>query len=341
LLPSFSSQNWQQGGSCVSANRSLHVLRARTAGIRGTGLDLAGQRSRSPFVLVRPSASVRSGTAPWRRPGRSLGRGCRRPDGGRRVVRGHRAWWRQDRVDRDALGLHGDARPPRLDRCRARGADEGRGRRRHRRAERGRRPSRAVRLFRRSCDRAGSGLSRSADVPAPACRTQPARTAAGERASRRADCAAGNDGTLRAGAGGRSLYDTAAGSGRPGRGVAAGLRRRGARRGRGRRGAHDRADGPRAARGPCCGDLHCTPRRSGECRGRLGPQVAARAGPRSVAAFAADLRGRRAAPRSPCRVGPASHGAVAGDRRAGAARCVRLPLARAKAGRRPTYHGWR
>jgi hypothetical protein len=184
LLRSFSSQTWQQGGFRGPANCCHCALRAVPAHWRGTSVDLAGRRPGPPSVLVRPYASVCGRAAPWGGPRCPDWHERARARGRRHLVRRNRSWWRQDRLDRDAARLHGDPRPPRLDRRETRDADRRRRGRRRRRTERRRRPLAAVRLLRASQDRRRPGLRRSVAVPAGAARRSDAGCTATARACR-------------------------------------------------------------------------------------------------------------------------------------------------------------
>src|SRR5207253_800404 len=141
----------------------------RTCAARDGGacLDLARGRARLTSVLIRSRPPVRRRSAPRHRPGRAYGLAGARARGGCRLVRGHRSDGRKDGLDRDAVRIHGDARPSRLDRRQA-----GRARRRgicrrRSRPERRLRPLRSVRLLRRSPDARSTGLRRPAE-PVPA-----------------------------------------------------------------------------------------------------------------------------------------------------------------------------
>jgi hypothetical protein len=143
---------------------------------------VAGRRARAAPVLVRPRPPIRRRPAPRHRhwcSHRHRGRGSGER---RRVVRRNGADRRHDRLDPDTARVHGDARSSRLDRRAARRLRRGGRRRRDGRAQRDRRPVRAVRLCRRSPHRRRPGLRGStrlapgpprgrASVPAcfPAC----------------------------------------------------------------------------------------------------------------------------------------------------------------------------
>jgi hypothetical protein len=155
--------------------RRLAVLALFSAPcVGGTGVDLAGRRSRAPSVLVRPRAPVCRRPAPRRRSRRPERHERPRARRRRRQLCRHGADRRQDRLDRDALRVHGDACASGLGRGRAGGARRRRRGRRNGRAERRRRPRRSVRVLRATRDRRGSGLPRSTGVPA----RQPVRRAA-------------------------------------------------------------------------------------------------------------------------------------------------------------------
>jgi hypothetical protein len=151
-------------------------------------VDLAGEWARPAPVLVRSRPSIRRRSASRRRPRR-----CRRRTGSRAGGRhgdflGHGAERWQDRVHSDAVGLHGDASAPGLDRRDPRrsgrrgigGRDGG--------PERHRRPRRALRLLRRASDERRAGLRRPARALASACGAgNSARGAAGGRGGRARD----------------------------------------------------------------------------------------------------------------------------------------------------------
>jgi len=147
--------------SCAPT-RCRDRVRPRASGFGRPCLDLAGRRSRSPAVRLRSLTPVRRGSAPWSRsrcPNRYT---CACSDGRRRLIRGNRADRRQDRVDRDAVGLHGHARAPRLHRRRARSTRKRGIGGRNRRTERCRGPLGTVCLFRPPRDERATGLRRSA-----------------------------------------------------------------------------------------------------------------------------------------------------------------------------------
>jgi hypothetical protein len=149
-------------------------LRVCAPCLRCLRLDVARRRSGVAAVCVRPRAPLRGRPASRRRPGRSERQPSTRPGGRNGLVRWHGADRGQDGVDPDAVRLHSHARPPRVDRGRARGARGGRLGRRDRRAERRGRPDGALRLSRHAHDERSAGLRRSAD-PAAFARCQPRR----------------------------------------------------------------------------------------------------------------------------------------------------------------------
>ncbi len=169
MLRSRSSQNWQQGGSRAATRCPTH-LRVRASRLGCVGVDVAGRRTGSAALLVRPCAPVRSRPAPRHRrgrlerePGACSGTGCRL------LCRNRADRW-QDRVDSDTVRLHGDARAPRVDRSWPRSARRRGQRRRNRRPERDRRARRAVCVLRRAHDERRAGVRRPACGPAAACR---------------------------------------------------------------------------------------------------------------------------------------------------------------------------
>ena len=335
------------------------ALHPAPACVCSAGLDMAGRWSRPAAVLVRPCAPVRGGSAPWRRPGRTDRLGGARAGERRRHVRRNRAERGQDRLDRDAVRVHGHARPSRLDRRAARSARHRRLRCRDGRAERRRRRRGAVRLLRRAGDGRGSGLRRSADVPArtagrrdvratpgaparAACHRRARGRAAGHTRGRRVGPRAFSvrrsraegkhardacDRRARVGGGaGRGAGDGGRGRGLTGRRDAGRARRAPAALGRGRgRGARAAGSRRRAPAG---------------ARARDSQRHASALGPPSPATIDARLGCRCVPP--PIARGSARRPreAVVGWRpRAPATRRLRLPCAPAKAARRPTYHG--
>jgi len=318
---------------------------------------MAGRWSRPAAVLVRPCAPVRGGSTPRRRPGRTDRLGGARAGERRRHVRRNRAERGQDRLDRDAVRVHGHARPSRLDRRAARSARHRGVRCRDGRADRRRRRRGAVRLLRRAGDGRGSGLCGSADAPARtpgrrdarAARGAPARAArhrrargrdAGRTRGRRVGTRAFS--VRRSRAEGKHARDACerrarvgggdgrgaggAGHGLTGRRDADSARRAPAALGRGRgRGARAAGSRRRAPAG---------------ARARHSQRHAAALGPASLATIDARLGCRCAPP--PIARGSARRPreAVVGWRpRAPAIRRLRLLCAPAKAARRPTYHG--
>jgi hypothetical protein len=223
-----------RGGKNRAASCCSDRLCARLTRTGRACLDLAGQRARPAFLLVRPCSPVRRRSAPGYRHRRARGFGrvgaCR----GSRVVRGHRPRWRQDDFDPDAVWIHHDARPPRFDRREPRRASRRGIGGRDGRPEWRRRSRRPVRLLRRPHDERSAGLRRPVDVPPAACRC------------------AGGDG----GAGARS-----------GGGSRAGGNDRFARRRKGRsaRRAADCGDGACGARRRLRGAARASSRRSGIC----------------------------------------------------------------------------
>jgi hypothetical protein len=155
------------------------ALRLSPVCVCSAGLDMAGRWSRPAAVLVRPCAPVRGGSTPRRRPGRPDRLGGARAGERRRHVRRNRAERGQDRLDRDAVRVHGHARPSRLDRRAARSARHRGVRCRDGRADRRRRRRGAVRLLRRAGDGRGSRLCGSADAPARTPGRRDARAARG------------------------------------------------------------------------------------------------------------------------------------------------------------------
>ena len=159
MLRSLRSQCRQQGRR-DAATRCVDRVCVGAAGSGSEGLELAGGRPGVASLLVRSRAPVRGRSASWPRhrlTGRSPGaRSC----GRRRLVRRHGADGWKDCLHSVALGLHGDARAPGVDRRRSRpvgrrggyGGDGG--------TERRRRLDRAVRLLRRPPDRRRAGLRR-------------------------------------------------------------------------------------------------------------------------------------------------------------------------------------
>jgi hypothetical protein len=147
---------------------------------------VAGRRADAAPLLLRHGSSVRGGPTSRRRSrsagGRERARPCRRDSD----VRRHGSDRREDGVDRDAVRLHSDARPPRLDRRQARRARLRRLRGRHGRPQRRRRPRRTVRLLRAARDEQGPGIRRSADLPPGAARRDPRRRAGARGSGRRA-----------------------------------------------------------------------------------------------------------------------------------------------------------
>ncbi|MDX6408077.1 MAG: hypothetical protein QOE13_1148 [Gaiellaceae bacterium] len=129
---------------------------------------MARRRARAATVFVRPVAPVCRGSTARRRCRRSR-RQCRPGScAGDRVLRRDGADRWQDGVDPDAVRVHGDASPPRVDRRRARRPRRRGRRRRHHRPERRRRVDGAVRLLRRAPDGRSAGICRPADHAASA-----------------------------------------------------------------------------------------------------------------------------------------------------------------------------
>jgi hypothetical protein len=289
---------------------------------------VARRRPDSPSFLFRPLASVHSGTAPWRRPGRAEWRERARPCGRPRVVRGDRPDRGQDRLDRNAGGLHGDARPSRLDRGRKGRPRRGRRSGRNGRAEWRGRPSGSVRLLRAAPDRPGPGLRRPAGISAG----EAGRLASLGRAAR---AAGGPGGSARRRSRVRGCAARAA--------AAVGLA--GSRAStdllRDRRPTRSGRDGHTNPRGACGASARRARPRLERTRHTRGCRSCPRSAP-SRAPVDAGFCGRRA---------PAGHARrhqrvpfAALAHRSGHARArrsPRLPRAPQKAGRRPTYHGWR
>jgi hypothetical protein len=324
------------------ANRCRRALRARPACIRCAGLDLASRRVCASSLLLRPCAPVRRRAAPRRRPRGSERDRCACAGRRRRLVCRHGADRREDRLDRDAVRVHRDARASRVDRRQARDAcDRGR-RRRDRRPERRGRSGGAVCLLRPSGDGRGPGLRRPADVPAGATRGRGAGGAAGAgrrvcrdaRASRYA-CAGG-----RRARGFCGRDSGGAGSRR----VAAGREeRRDARAGGERRGAGRLGGvGSQRRRGSD------SPPRAGQRRDG-GWRAARRRGSGACGAVAQQQPNRRAADDgascgAPCDARDSARAEPPVARLDGRS-CVRaavggpLPVAAPEADRRQTYHG--
>jgi hypothetical protein len=176
LLPSTRSQIRQQGGDDAATRCPVRVCIGATCFGRER-VDLARRRPRAAVFLVRSRASVRRRPTP-----RSRHRGIDRNSGARayarrRLVRRHGADWGEDGLDPVGVRLHRDARPSRVDRGQARRARRRGVCRRHRRAERRRRPGGTVRLLRCPRNHRRGGLRRSsaplaiADVADGAVRT--------------------------------------------------------------------------------------------------------------------------------------------------------------------------
>jgi hypothetical protein len=152
----------------VSSDAPARLCRRRCLDRPGHGprLDLAGDGARADRVLVRPRASLRSWAAPRDRHRRRQGRLGRRSGFGHRVVRRHGPGRRQDRHDPDHGWVLGHARASRLLRGAPRGTARGGRCRRNRRAERRAGTRRALRVSRDPYDHRGTGLPRSAALPA-------------------------------------------------------------------------------------------------------------------------------------------------------------------------------
>jgi hypothetical protein len=327
------------------ANRCRRALRARPAHIRCAGLDLARRRVCAPSLLLRPCAPVCRRAAPRRRPPGSERNRCAWAGRRRRHVRRHGADRREDRLDRDAVRVHRDARSSRVDPRHARDArDRGR-RRRDGRPERRGRPDGAVCLLRPSGDRGGPGLRRPPGVPAGATRGRGVGDAAGGRRRACRDARASRYPCPSAGAGGRRAPGSCGrdSGGAGSRRVAAGRGERrvgragGERRGAGRLGGvgsqrRRRSDSPPGAaqrRGGRWRDAH----RCGSGDWGAGPQQPSKRRADDGASCAArrDARDSRRAERPAVRLDGRSCAHATGG--------VPLPMAPPEAGRRQTYHG--
>ena len=347
----LNSDNEEESGAAFRCSRQL--VRGRASHRRGARVDVAGRRAGPAAVLVRPRSSVRCGTAPRRR-SRRTGRRERVCAGRRRrLVRRDGAGRGKDCLDRDAVGLHGDAPPSRLDRRRARRARPRGRRRRHRGPERDRRPRRAVRVLRRPRHRGCAGLRRpaaaAAAAPGDTHAAAPGRRAGGGAGARRRAGASGSSRrccSVRAGARrrrersrGRSRWDRR-GTGAFGGNEPCGRLARGALARTSRRARHSAA---RPTGGPC------DPCRS---RGvRFGSREKGRAGrtpPTSRAGRARAINGDvggACTRRAPVGASLCAAPIVAACRSCCVARrCGRRPPgveAPPKRPRRQTYHGYR
>ncbi len=129
-------------------------------------MDLARRRPGAASVFLRSGPPLCGRSAPRRRSRRAHRHKRAGAGRGRCLVRRHRPERRQDGFDRDAVRLHGDARPSRLDRREARRARGGGFCRGDRRSKRRRGAGRSIRVLRRSCDERSAGLCRPADAAA-------------------------------------------------------------------------------------------------------------------------------------------------------------------------------
>ena len=320
----------------VPANRCRRALCARLTHVGCAGLDVARRRSRAPPVFFRPCTPVRRWTAPRRGSRRADGRRGARAGAGRGLIRRDGPERGQDRLDRDAFWLHGDARPPWLDRREARRAGQRRCGRRHGRAERRGRLGRSVRVLRGPPHVGRAGLRRPARSATAATGRRGAerRGAARERRGTRKCCRTrgrgclARDGARRRRCGLPGCPGDARGSGTAGRSDrhGCGCGRSCGRSGRARR----RPDsiGRREPRRPQPASRPAADPATASSRQRLTP-----------ASVGTGRRGRREAPGSRFRVERAANGPVAGRFCAAARRRRCLPPAPRKAGRRPTYHG--
>ena len=148
-------------------------LRVCAPRLRCERLDVAGRRPGAAAVRVRPLAPLRGRPAPRRRSRRAQRQPCGRPCRWRGVLHRDGSDRRKDRVDPDAVWIHGHTRPPRVDRRDPRRFRRRRIGGRDRRPERRGRTDGALRVPRRACDERSAGLRRSPELAACARRVCP------------------------------------------------------------------------------------------------------------------------------------------------------------------------